>query len=573
MNNLMNVLPPWNPKYLAILAASISLSAQCSLVHAADSAPQTQAGRASSVKIASASSMPINTTPGHSSYDPAPISNPAPSAGASMPSISGDSGSMSGTSGSVSGTSGSMSGTMPNSSDMPALRPMHLNNGNQPTDPSQLDQATGGAGGNNQPIVSGTIQFTEQPKNGQGMTILQALDEALVKSPRAAAIRSQLQITTANYADAAAAPNAAFLIDRAPLGEQVRRLGPTFTFELPWKLVFRLLATKRLVEQTKTDLMANIWTLRADVRRAYTEVVVAQETVETLNSLYELASRLLEVSDKRFQAGDVPELDVLKARLATSQSDVERQVGMRRVIRANQQLNVILGRKPETPVSIPRLPAFLGMTKNPKLSASQKSQLLPDFSTEPAPLAVYIQKALDQRLELKSVALRIKLNKAQMRTAIGNVVPNPTVSFGNSVSGNAPSGPKVSSVFFSVLAEAPITNWNQGEIYRLKAVANQLKYEMESQKNIVTAQVSSAYNNVLAARQKLKVYQEHILADSFEVARLARRSYEVGQSDITATLQVQQQNVAVRSQYLDAVRAYQEAYTDLEQSCGRPLEN
>jgi cobalt-zinc-cadmium efflux system outer membrane protein len=558
MNNLMNVLPLWNPKYLAILAASISLTCQASLAQAAKPATAELAGTAlplksaskTPLKIAAASSMPINTTPGHSSYDPAPISNPAPSAGSMQ-------------------TSPSISPTLTGDPAMPSLRPMQLpGQGNQG---SSLNDSTGSTG-SDQPIVSGTIQFTEQPKNGPGMTILQALDEALVKSPRAAAIRSQLQITTANYADAAAAPNAAFLIDRAPLGEQVRRLGPTFTFELPWKLVFRLLATKRLVEQTRTDLMTSIWALRADVRRAYTEVVVAQETVETLNSLYDLASRLLEVSDKRFQAGDVPELDVLKARLATSQSDVERQVGMRRVIRATQQLNVIMGRKPESPVTIPRLPAFLGMTKNPKLSASQKSQLLPDFASEPPPLAVYIQKALDQRLELKSVAQRIRLNKAQMRTALGNVVPNPTVSFGNSVSGNAPSGPKVSSVFFSVLAEAPITNWNQGEIYRLKAVATQLKYEMESQKNIVTAQVSSAYNNVLAARQKLKVYQEHILADSFEVARLARRSYEVGQSDITATLQVQQQNVAVRSQYLDAVRAYQEAYTDLEQSCGRPLE-
>lgn len=527
----MKVLPLRNLEYLALIALSVSLTAHPALAQAKGQLTPARA------LMASASALPPDTTPARSSAIPAPINNPPPSSQASSPGIS----------------------ATDINSDMPALRPMQLPNGQmQPAD---------------SPIVSGTIQFSEPPKTlGSGMTILQSLDEALVKSPRAAAIRAQLQITTAAYADAAAAPNPAFLFDRAPLGEQVRRVGPTFTVEGPWKLVFRLLATKRLVEQTKTDLMTAIWALRADVRRAYTEVVVAQETVETLNSLYDLASRLLEVSDKRFQAGDVPELDVLKARLATSQSDVERQVGMRRVIRAKQQLNVIMGRKPEDIVNIPRLPAFLGSGSVNKLDKSQKAQLLPDFAVEPAPLASYIQKAMDQRLELKSVEQRIKLNKAQMRTAISNVVPNPSVSFGNSVSGNAPSGPKVSSVFFTVIAESPITNWNQGEIYRLKATATQLKYELGAQKNIITAQVSSAYNNVLAARQKLKVYQEHILADSYEVARLARRSYEVGQSDITATLQVQQANVAVRSQYLDAVRAYQEAYTDLEQSCGRPLE-
>ncbi|MDP3507590.1 MAG: TolC family protein [Candidatus Melainabacteria bacterium] len=565
MNNLMNLLPPWNPKYLALTAFSLTLSAHLSMQIWLPAEAQTRRQPATRA-VASASAIPQNTTPSRSSAIPAPIYNPAPQSSPSYQSNQPSSGSLlnplpdlsKDLSRNLSKDPSKDISPVDKNSDMPALRPMQLPDG-QPMAPDS-------------PIVSGTVQFSEQPQGmGSGMTILQSLDEALVKSPRAAAIRSQLQITTANYAEAAAGPNPGFLFDRAPLGEQVRRIGPTFTIEGPWKLVFRLLATKRLVEQTKTDLMTAIWALRADVRRAYTEVVVAQETVETLNSLYDLASRLLEVSDKRFQAGDVPELDVLKARLATSQADVERQVGMRRVIRAKQQLNVIMGRKPEDIVNIPRLPAFLGIGST-KLDKSQKAQLLPDFSVEPAPLASYLQKAMDQRLELKSVEQRIKLNKAQMRTAIANVVPNPSVTFGNSVSGNAPTGPKVSSVFFAVMAESPITNWNQGEIYRLKATANQLKYEMGAQKNIITAQVSSAYNNVLAARQKLKVYQEHILSDSYEVARLARRSYEVGQSDITATLLVQQANVAVRSQYLDAVRAYQEAYTDLEQSCGRPLE-
>lgn len=423
--------------------------------------------------------------------------------------------------------------------------------------------------------VLGTVQFTEEnnrSESGPGTSILQALDEALVKSPRASAIRAQLNITRSAFAEATAQPNPGIFFDRGPYAEQVKRLGPTFNWEPPWKLVFRLLATKRLVDQAKTDLMALLWSLRADVRRAYTEVVVAQETVETLNSLYDLASRLSTVSEKRFQAGDVPELDVLKARLATSQADVERQVGQRRVIRAKQQLNIIMGRAPETPINVPRLPAFLQEQRSVVLDENQKNQLLPDFTQEMKPLDFFIGKAMEQRLELKSIAQKQKLNEANLRTAYGNIVPNPQVSFGSSESGNAPTGPKLNSIYVSLNIETPATNWNQGEIFRLKALGKQLKYEMDSQKNIVSQQVSSAYNNVLAARQKLKVYQDHVLADSSEVARLARRSYEVGQSDITATLQVQQANINIRGQYLDAVRLYQDAYTELEQACGRPLE-
>ncbi|MBX9720330.1 MAG: hypothetical protein K2X81_02950, partial [Candidatus Obscuribacterales bacterium] len=63
----------------------------------------------------------------------------------------------------------------------------------------------------------------------------------------------------------------------------------------------------------------------------------------------------------------------------------------------------------------------------------------------------------------------------------------------------------------------------------------------------------------------------HILHDSFEVARRARRSYEVGQSDITSTLQTQQNNVLIRSLYLQAIQLYQDAFTELEMACGIPL--
>ena len=52
---------------------------------------------------------------------------------------------------------------------------------------------------------------------------------------------------------------------------------------------------------------------------------------------------------------------------------------------------------------------------------------------------------------------------------------------------------------------------------------------------------------------------------------MARRGYEVGQNDITSTLAAQQANVQIKAAYLDAVRAYQQAFTDLEQAVGHPL--
>ncbi|MDX2107734.1 MAG: TolC family protein [Candidatus Melainabacteria bacterium] len=445
------------------------------------------------------------------------------------------------------------------------------------TAPPTVDAEPGGAGPGNPP-VSATIRYdvdadgqtkpSDPSRSGEGISIFQSLDEALAKSPRAAAIRALFPVAKSEFMRATEQASPQFNKDSGVAAEQTFRTGTIITVEPPWKLVFRLIVAKKFVDQQKLDLMADLWRLRAEVRRTYTEVVVAQETLETQANLYDLAHTLRVVTEKRFQAGDVPELDLLKARLAESQYDVERLVAERRVIRAKQQLNIILGRKPEAPITVPRLPAFLGEAKN---AVQVKHPLLPDFSRPERPLENFIALSNKFRYELKSLDQQLLVNKANLQRTYGNMFPNVQYWTGNSNTYNLPSGPRLSAYYFGVNMPTNLTDFGQGDLAKFKALARQLNYQVGSQKNIITGEVSSAYNNLLAARQKLQNYEEHILHDSFEVARLARRSYEVGQSDITSTLQTQQNNVLIRSLYLQAIQLYQDAFTELEMACGIPL--
>lgn len=434
--------------------------------------------------------------------------------------------------------------------DFRSVKPNTVSNTEQPrSDERMLPSATG----------EGT-----QPANAPLFKVRAVLNEALLKSPNVSAVRSQLGISKALYVAATVAPNPQFFRDEGAYAEQVRRVGVQTSWDPPWKIAFRLLAAKRQVNETKLQILNRLWQFRAEVRRSYTELVLAQETYETLSDLSELARKLQEVSQRRFQAGDVPELDVLKARLATSQAELERDAGLRRIIRAKQVLNTMMGRNYEQPMAVPRLPPF-------QLSA-EKTELLPDF-TEPLPvLKDLIAEAFDSRWDLKVVAAQIKVNRALLSNSIGNIIPNPNMLIGDSQNNNAPSGPKLNGFFFTMNIEVPVYNFQQGDIYRLKATIRQLYQQRLAMRNQIVQEVTSAYNNLLASRERIRKYQEHVLADSAEVARLARRSYQVGQSDITATLAAQQANVQVRSQYLDAVNSYQIAFTDLEQAVGEPLE-
>lgn len=401
--------------------------------------------------------------------------------------------------------------------------------------------------------------------------ITDALNAALIYNPRAAAIRSQFGITEAGYATATQMPNPFFFLDRGLMAEQVSRIGPAFTIEPPWKLLFRFIVQKRTVDQARFDLMAQLWQLRSDIRRAYTEVVVAQETLKTLNELYDLSYKLEVAVSKRFQAGAVPELDVMKARLATSQTAADRVVGVQRVIKARQSLNVMLGRSVDEPVNVPELPDYTrGYIATSRFFTD--SGLLPDFSKPMLPLPMFLSLAEANRLEIKSLYQQVRLNASNLQQSYWNILPNPTIILGKSTQGNVPTGPKVTAIFFTIDASSPLTNTNQGNIALYKATASQLRLQLLSQKNQVFSDVTTAYQNLVASRDKLRTYQQHILSDSYRVAGLARRSYEVGQSDITATLAAQQANVQTRSAYLDALTTYQQSFVALEQACGIPLQ-
>jgi outer membrane protein TolC len=417
------------------------------------------------------------------------------------------------------------------------------------------------------PVLKSSIVENDKGDD-RSLGIVDALDEALLQSPRAAAIRANIGIARSNLAYATVQRNPYFFMDRGFVAEAVRRIGPTFTITPPWQTAFDLLVAKRQIDQAKLEILRDLWGLRADVRKAYTDAVITQETALATSNLLSLAEQTETVTSKKFQAGGAPEFDVLKAKLAREQAELDLKQAKQRVIKAKQQLNLLLGRTAKQRIQIPSLASAdkLG-ARDPK-----RNYFLPDLSEGVADLDVFIDQARKSRWELTVIGQQIKVNKANLQNSYSNILPIPQLILGQSVSGNAPSGPKLNANFFTINAELPFTNLQQGDIAKYKATGKQLGWQMESQKNQVYSEISAAYNDLITFRDRIRLYKEHVLDDSQETARLARRSYEVGFTDITGVIQAQQSNFQVQLQYLDDVRSYQQAFIALEQAVGRPLQ-
>ncbi|MFA6210843.1 MAG: TolC family protein [Candidatus Obscuribacterales bacterium] len=409
------------------------------------------------------------------------------------------------------------------------------------------------------------------------LSINQAMSETLMKSPRAASLRLQLGIAKSGLAKATELANPTIFMDNGYRAEFTYRYGASVPVEMPWKLAFRLLAAKQQIKLADLEIAKGLWALRGDIRRAYTEVILSQERHAMLSELAALYQHLQSAAEKRFIAGEVAQIDVYRAELAHTQASINREQMQEQVRQTKQVLSVLLGRSYDSVYEVPRLPPFHLKISN--------ADYLPNLDNPLPELPVLINQAMNNRLEIKIATQSIATNGANLKVALGNVLPNPTIGVGSSVvngpapkpvagdSIGAPGAPKTNfhGFFFQVFQELPIFNFQQGDISKYRATNRQFKAELQTQKNLVEAQVVEAYRAVAMQRQKIHAYHEKALKQANEIARLTQRSYQVGQIDINSALVAQQANVQVRHEYLDAVYAYQIAYTNLEQSIGGTL--
>jgi outer membrane protein, heavy metal efflux system len=395
------------------------------------------------------------------------------------------------------------------------------------------------------------------------VTIEQALDQTLLTGPRAAAARSLLGISQAALTQARVLPNPALEFDNG-YAELSYRFGVAIPVEPPWKIVFRLAAAKAQISAASIQMQQSLWLLRAEVRRAYVELVVAQESQTMMRELAQLTEKLAEVARKRYTTGDVPKLDMFKAELAAAQADVDAEQEDRRVVQAREQLNIVMGRPETAELSVPSLAPF-------QLHAGQVNSLLPDLSKPLPPLSDYVNDALRDRLELKLVKQQMVSNDATRRVTIGNIIPNGQIGTGFDKQRNPPTD-SVYRMYLMGSFPVPIFDRQQGELARLRATARNLNFDLISQQNIIRGQVDLAYRKVINAREIMRKYQEKIIDQSKNVADLGRLSYELGQTDITSALNAQQANIQVRNAYLAQVMNYEQGFTDLEQSVGHVLQ-
>jgi len=409
------------------------------------------------------------------------------------------------------------------------------------------------------------------------LNLSQALERADQQNTQLAAARRSLAVSQAGVTIAGFSPNPQIAVtygfgNAYTIAGNPQQIGLAQTIELGGKRDARIALAQSQVQLTGLQIEQLRTDIRGQVRRAYAELATAEATAQAVEAQTKLVQRLRDIARKRFEAGAAPEAEVLQAQLALNQTSTLKVQAQGRIQTAQIQLNTLLGGLPQAPIEISDKGLF-------NLTV-QTTQLVPNPRTPLPPVDDLVERAYRQRPELKGALQQIEVARGQLNLAQAQRTPDLQASAGylfstysNPGVDGAPGlgGGQFGGVFVGAGVTIPIFYNQQGEVAQAEASISQGDAVLTALKQQINAEVRTAYQQVLNARDNLQRFQTRLIPDSAEVLKLAQESYQVGKTPLTNAILAQQADQQVRSGYLDTVSTYQSAYADLERALGAPL--
>jgi cobalt-zinc-cadmium efflux system outer membrane protein len=302
-------------------------------------------------------------------------------------------------------------------------------------------------------------------------------------------------------------------------------------------------ATLAVTEAETARITADV---RADVRRAYYQVVGAVRRVAIAQELEAIQSRARDAAQDRFQTGAAPRLEPLQASLALAQAQNEVAAARGDLNAARADLNALLA---------------YPLDAAPTLADTLLTGQLPT-----AEAATQQVQAANAELQV----LQRRIDEERARVALAKAMRRPDPSVTATLTYDAP-GEFVYGWRAGAAVALPIFTTGRPEIAVAEATLARTVADRDARVAQITGAVSAALARATAARQTVERYQTEILPASLQVEQMAEESYRSGQTGLPAYLQTLQAAREIRQRALQAGLDYQLALADLERAMGTSL--
>jgi cobalt-zinc-cadmium efflux system outer membrane protein len=275
-------------------------------------------------------------------------------------------------------------------------------------------------------------------------------------------------------------------------------------------------------------------------------VLIAAARLTVSQELRDLSQRVQDAAQARFDAGDVPRLEVLQAGLVLAASENEAAAAEGSLASARTRFNALLGQPLDT--------------------AQTLSTLLD--AGGPVPLDVALNLARTASAELAVLDRRLDEQRAKVTLAQALRTPDliPTATLTHDAEPEFTYGWRA-----GVAVTVPLFASHKAGILVEQTTLDQLLAQRQAAAVRIAAEVTAAAATAEAQRLAYVRYRDVILPQAQQVEQLAQDSYQLGQTGIAALLQALQASRDLRVRALDAMTQLQTALADLERAIGAPL--
>ncbi len=360
------------------------------------------------------------------------------------------------------------------------------------------------------------------------LTLQAAMDRALTANPTIAAARLTSAINLAGRALAGERLNPEATVEFEKETPK-QAYGFALPLELGGKRAKRIAVSEATIRAGEAELTATIAQVRNEVRRAYYEVLVADARLLVLREMRDLAQRVRDTAQARFDAGDAPRLEVLQASLVLAAAENETIAVQGTSVAARTRLNALIGQPLDTSQ---RLSTSLDAGGPVEVDAA-----LNLARTGSAELALLDRQIEQQRARLALAHALRTPDLVPTATLTHDAEPEFTYGWRAGRRRDAPDLHDSLGGRRSRANHARPARWPSG---RPRFSAS-------------TGEVTAAAAAAEAHRQTYIRYRDLILPQAQQVEQLAQDSYQLGQTGIASLLQSLQASRDLRLRSLDAV--------------------
>ncbi len=399
-------------------------------------------------------------------------------------------------------------------------------------------------------LLAGLCAAFGAPGAAQSLTEAEAVAKMRAEYPQVIALRLGVRELEADARERTLPANPAVAYTREDAGAAVDDF-LLVSQQMPLWGRRRLMgeAARHAVSARAADVDARLLAVEAELRHVFTDLLLAQDRVRSLEAGLDRLDELIAVLRTREEQGEGSRFDRLRAEREGAEVDAD--LALARIDRRRAQA---------------RLAAFLAEGTDPDgLTAAGG---LDDYAVPPipAPAAAQLPKG---RQEYRALGLEAQRWGAEERAARRLRLPTAQVTGG--MKRSRVLGPMDTGFVLGASVSLPLFNRGQAQAARAAAARARLEAERRTLAARIAAEVHAASAAAVGARALADRYRADSVSRADELVAIATAAYEEGEFGILELLDAHRVSLSANLRSLDLSAAARRGAVALDRAAGRGM--